>query len=110
MLSEDKILLNDLDLLEDNIFIVNSIHCFPIKSGTNTENGILIPKEDFPIIDNKIIETMDYRLYYNKTINKAYYEYFERPKTEEDLLKDRVYELEQGQANTEYILMEGGLI
>lgn len=41
---------------------------------------------------------------------KSYIRIYWKPKTEEDLLKDRVYELEQGQANTEYILMEGGLI
>lgn len=103
MLSENKILLQDLKEVKENIFIVNSVHYFPIKSGINTENGILIHKEDFPIIDNKIIETMDYRLYYNKATNKAYYEYFERPKTEEDLLKDEIKELKLQQQTTDKI-------
>ncbi|GAA0240506.1 hypothetical protein [Metaclostridioides mangenotii] len=49
-------------------------------------------------------------LYVNIDTKEPFYEYEDIPKTEENILKDRVNELEQGQANTEYVLMMGGLL
>lgn len=106
---ENKIFLHNLEQIEGDIFYVRGINYQPdvIKP---TVEGVYINKEDLPILDDDALITKDAKLYYNKSTNKAFYHYFERPKTEEDLLKDRVYELEQGQANTEYALMMGGLL
>lgn len=106
---ENKIFLHSLEQIEGDVFYVKGINYQPhvIKP---TVEGVYINKEDLPILDDDVLVTKDAKLYYNQATNKVFYHYFEQPKTEEDILKDRVFELEQGQANTKYILMEGGLI
>lgn len=110
MQSDKQILLTQLVKKEDDIYLVTGVNYFPFTYGGDITKGVLVNAEDFEREDLEKYKTHDYNRLFNATTKKVTLEYFERPKPEEDLLKDRVYELEQGQANTEYILMEGGLI
>lgn len=97
MISDKYIYINDLKQLKDEIYKVCGVHFFPIRDQIDTSNGFLIKKEDFPIIDEEKKETMDHVLYYEKSTNKAYYEYIEREKTDEEneieILKKQVADL-----------------
>jgi hypothetical protein len=99
------IYLGNLEQIKDNIYKVNLIHYKP-ELLQDTSNGILVEKLPEPTQkDGKVAV-----LYVNIDSKEPFYEYEDIPQAEEDILKDRVYELEQGQANTEYVLMMGGLL
>lgn len=103
MNSDKQILLTSLMERDEVILEVLGVNFFPFTYGGDVSKGILINKEDFPLLDQNKSLAMDYRLYYNKATNKAYYEYFEQPKTEEDMLKEEIKELKLQQETTDKI-------
>lgn len=94
-----QIFLYDLEKVEGEVYWAKGINYQPHNNPPTTE-GVFINKEEFPILDEVNILTNDAKLYYNQATNKAYYEYFERTKTEEELLKDEIKELKLQQETT----------
>jgi len=98
------IYLGNLEQIKDNKYKVGLIHYRP--QDIDTSEGILVDKLPEPTQQDGKVAV----LYVNIDTKEPFYEYEDIPKTEESILKERVYELEQGQANTEYVLMMGGLL
>jgi hypothetical protein len=103
MYSDNKILLTGLTNKKDLEYEVMGINFFPITNNIVSDDGILINKEDFIDVDMSKSKLYDCKLFYNEETKKAYYKYFEKPKTEEDLLKDEIKELKLQQQTTDKI-------
>ncbi len=92
---KDQIFLYDLEKSEGEKHLVKGVNYQPYAYPPTIE-GIYLNKEDFPVLEESKLKTNDVKLYYNQATNKAYYEYFERPISEEseiEILKKQVAEL-----------------
>ncbi|MBS5787200.1 MAG: hypothetical protein KIC98_04775 [Clostridioides difficile] len=100
-----QIFIYDLQKVEDDIFLIRGINYQPHIFKPNVE-GVFLNEEDFPILDESKLKINDAKLYYNQATNKAYYEYFERPKTEDDISKEKIIFLEKQVADLSFLVMQ----
>lgn len=108
------IFLGEMQKIDSAKYSVSLIHSQPFdaKNGLGKtqeqleQEGILV--EGIP----ELIQTdgKQAMLYYNPATKELWYEYDDIPKTEEELLKEQVVELQAQNAQMLLALVEGGLI